>query len=166
MNISATAEAEKILFLAKQLFADGKLPEALDTIEELIKVFPDFSKAYIYKAELFFEKLNDSATAEENFKKAITFPDVPSDGLLTYTNLLLNQERYAEALSLLNRAMEMTEVRKDKAYLLFGNLYERQGKINDASVYYKKCLTSTLSNALLEDAESALKRCEVKKKYF
>ncbi|MBS1765529.1 MAG: tetratricopeptide repeat protein [Bacteroidetes bacterium] len=166
MNISANAEAEKILFAAKQLLAEGKLPEALDTIEELIKVFPDFSKAYILKAEIFFEKLKNSDTAEENFKKAITLTDTPADGLYVYARLLLNQERFAEALSILNRAMEMNEARKDQSYMLYGNLYEMQGKINDAAGYYKKCLTTTLSNALLEEAEAALKRCEIKKKYI
>ncbi|MCW5932608.1 MAG: hypothetical protein KIS69_13200, partial [Bacteroidetes bacterium] len=71
MNLAASAEAEKILFAAKQLLAEGKLPEALDTIDELIKVFPDFSKAFVLKAEIFFEKLNNSVTAEESFKSAM-----------------------------------------------------------------------------------------------
>ncbi len=166
MNLAASAEAEKILFAAKQLLAEGKLPEALDTIDELIKVFPDFSKAFVMKAEIFFEKLNNSVTAEESFKSAMALADVPAEGLLNYARLLLNQERYAEALSILNRAMEISEVRKDMSYLLYGNLYEMQSKINDAAGYYKKCLTSTLSNTLLEEAEAALKRCDIKKKYI
>src|SRR5690606_36367455 len=101
-----------------------------------------------------------------NFKTAIAMSGVPAEGLLNYARLLLNQERYAEALSILNRAMEISEVRKDMSYLLYGNLYEMQSKINDAAGYYKKCLTSTLSNTLLEEAEAALKRCDIKKKYI
>ena len=47
MNISALAEAEKLLFIARQSLSEGKLPQAIDMLNKIVTDYPDFSKAHI-----------------------------------------------------------------------------------------------------------------------
>ena len=166
MNISALAEAEKLLFIARQSLSEGKLPQAIDMLNKIVTDFPNFSKAHITLADIYFNKLQDSTTGEEFYKKAIAIADMNTDAFTGYANLMLQQEKYPEALSLLNKAMAIKGAPKDTIYMLLGKLYEMQSLVDDAMNNYKKCITSTLSNSVLEEAELALKRCEVKKKYI
>ncbi len=166
MNISALAEAEKLLFIARQSLSEGKLPQAIDMLNKIVTDFPNFSKAHIALADIYFNKLQDSTTGEEFYKKAIAIADMNTDAFTGYANLMLQQEKYPEALSLLNKAMAIKGAPKDTIYMLLGKLYEMQSRVDDAMNNYKKCITSTLSNSVLEEAELALKRCEVKKKYI
>ncbi|HCI59026.1 MAG: hypothetical protein JST71_09495 [Bacteroidetes bacterium] len=166
MNISALAEAEKLLFIARQSLSEGKLPQAIDMLNKIVTDFPNFSKAHITLADIYFNKLQDSTTGEEFYKKAIAIADMNTDAFTGYANLMLQQEKYPEALSLLNKAMAIKGAPKDTIYMLLGKLYEMQSRVDDAMNNYKKCITSTLSNSVLEEAELALKRCEVKKKYI
>ncbi|HRR24903.1 MAG TPA: hypothetical protein P5053_10870, partial [Bacteroidia bacterium] len=132
----------------------------------IVTDFPDFSKAHITLADIYFNKLQDSTTGEEFYKKAIAIADMNTDAFTGYASLMLQQEKYPEALSLLNKAMAIKGAPKDTIYMLLGKLYEMQSRVDDAMNNYKKCITSTLSNSVLEEAELALKRCEVKKKYI
>ncbi|HRR24910.1 MAG TPA: hypothetical protein P5053_10905, partial [Bacteroidia bacterium] len=84
MNISALAEAEKLLFIARQSLSEGKLPQAIDMLNKIVTDFPNFSKAHITLADIYFNKLQDSTTGEEFYKKAIAIADMNTDAFTGY----------------------------------------------------------------------------------
>ncbi len=166
MSLSATAEAEKILFAANQKLADGNVSEALDMLSDLTAISPEFGKAFLAIANIYTFNFSDLKSGEQNFKKAIALLPEHAPAYLAYAELLLQQERFTEAMAMLNKSLEITGVKKDKAYFLFATMYELQGKFEDALSFYKKGITSTLSNDLLASCEKAIQRCEIKKKYI
>ncbi len=166
MSLSASADAEKILFAASQRMADGNVSDALDMLTELTAVNPDFGKGFLSLANIYAFHFNDFKSAEQNFKKAIALTPDYAASYLGYTELLLQQERFTEALAMLNKAIEIQGVKKDKTYFLFGTMYELQSRFDDALSFYKKGIVATLSNDLLLSCEKAIQRCEIKKKYI
>jgi tetratricopeptide (TPR) repeat protein len=166
MNLSAITEAERILIAIKQHVANEKIADAVDMLNNLIASYPEYSKAYVLLAEIYSQRLQDEELAEAFLKKAISLNEPYTEAYLNYAALILRQEKFAETLATLNKAIEIKGIAKDKVYDLFGRLYEMQGKLDEAIGYYKKCITASLSNTMVEDAEHSLKRCETKKKYL
>jgi tetratricopeptide (TPR) repeat protein len=166
MNLSATAEAEKMLFTSKKLLSEFKISEGLEMLNQLLEKFPEFGRAYAEIANVYFRDFNNESDGEKNFNLAIKFMPDFAPVYLDFAELLLQQERFTEVLAMLNKAMEIKNVKKDRAYFIFGTMYELQERLDDALKYYKKCIVITLQNELLEAAEKSINRCEIKKKYI
>ncbi len=165
MSSSATAEAEKILFNANEKLAQGLVSEALDILLELTGIYPEFGKAYFVMGNIFTLNFNDLLSGEKHYKKAISLAPDFAPSYVAYAEMLLQQERFTEALAVLNKSLEIAGVKKDKANFLFGMMYELQGKFEDAIAFYKKSISITLSDDIILQAEKAMNRCNLKKKY-
>ena len=165
MSSSATAEAEKILFKANEKLALSQVSEALDILLELTGIYPEFGKAYFMMGTIYTNSFSDFTTGESYFKKAISLTPEYSATYLAYAEMLIQQERFTEAIAVLNKSLEMPGVKKDKANYLFGMMYELQTKFEDAISYYKKAISLTLSEEIIALCEKAMNRCNLKKKY-
>lgn len=160
------AEAEKLFYLATNKLQAGDVPAAVDLLSDLTSRFADFGKAYNYLGEIYFLNFKDSATAELHFKKAISTSPEYTATYISYSKLLLVQERFAEMNANLNKASEIAGVKKNELNEQFGFMNELQGKYDDAIVFFKKAITYTFSEVELADYEKSINRCNLKKKYI
>lgn len=159
-------EAEKQFYKAVSNMEEGNIAGATDLLLELTSRFPEFGKAYSYLGVIYFRHFKDAATAESHYKKAISSSPEFTESYINYSALLLSQERFAEMNANLNKVSEITGVKKDKVYELFGLMNELQAKYDEAIGFYKKAIGITFSDEDLGLYEKAINRCNAKKKYL
>lgn len=155
--------AEKTILNANLLLAKGLVVECVQELSTLLARQPEHGRANALLGHLQLRYFKDFAAAEEAFKiamrNAASFPDLYID----YAFLLLQVERYTETIAVINKGLEVPGISKDKLFQIFGHLYERQSKWDDAVEYYTQALLYTLNNESLKEYEVDLKRVEVKR---
>lgn len=143
-----------------QLLLDkGLEAEALSELQVLLARQPDAGAARALLGRLLMIRLQDMAGAEEAFKQALR--TAPNYGPLYYDYgaLLIQSDKATEAVAILNRSLEVAGIEKDKIYRLFGQLYERQAKWDDALEYYRLALMWSLEDpGLFEQDLERVKR--------
>ncbi len=159
-------EAEKIFYQSLRLIHDGKIPEALDLLSETMDKHADFSRAWSAMGDLLSIHFNDLEKAESFYKKSIELAPEKHEAYIGYAALLIRMSRFAEANAQLNKASNISGVFKDKLFEQFGILNEAQSRLEDAVANYKKAIVHSFSNDLIASCESAINRCNLKKKYI
>jgi tetratricopeptide (TPR) repeat protein len=71
-------------------------------------------------------------------------------------------DKGTESVAVLNKALEVPGIDKDKIYSLFGKLYERQAKWEDAIEYYTKAILYSLSDLTLVEYRKDVERVKFK----
>lgn len=155
--------AEKTLLQAQLLLEKGQVVDCVQELSTLLARQPEHGRANALLGHLQLRYFKDFTAAEEAFKIAMrnasSFPDLYVD----YAFLLLQVERYTETIAVINKGLEVPGISKDKLFQIFGNLYERQSKWDDAIEYYSQALRYTLNNDSLKEYEVDLKRVEAKR---
>ena len=158
-------EADKLFFTANQMIAEGEIAEATDLLLKLIEKYPTYGRAYNHLGYLYENKYKDVSTAEKYFKQAlVNAPDYPAT-YMNYAVILSAQERFPELTALLNKALEVLGVAKDRIYNEFGIMYELQGKYEEAMSMYRKAISYSLSDTEIERYDKSIKRCNLKMSY-
>jgi tetratricopeptide (TPR) repeat protein len=159
-------EAEKLLLKAEQLLNNGSVVDAVSLLTELNAKNTSSGNAAALLADVYLKHFRNFLKAEELAKKALTDSPMLSQPCFTLADIYLAQERYTELIAILNKASEIVEAPKDKVFERFGRLYEIQARFDDAAEYYKKAILQSFSENDIRSYESALQRCELKKKYL
>jgi tetratricopeptide (TPR) repeat protein len=155
--------AEKTILNANLLLEKGLVVECVQELSTLLARQSEHGRANALLGHLQLRYFKDFAAAEEAFKiamrNAASFPDLYID----YAFLLLQVERYTETIAVINKGLEVPGIAKDKLFQIFGHLYERQSKWDDAVEYYTQALLYTLSNDSLKEYEGDIVRVGVKR---
>lgn len=96
-------------YLAKGLEEELRVDRAFEVIQEGLQYDQVNPELFMQGAALSV-KLNDEATAEEYYQKAIQLAPDTTSFLVAYTNLLIKQERFAETKGILEKALKAEEV--------------------------------------------------------
>jgi Tfp pilus assembly protein PilF len=138
------------LVLVKDLLKSGRKEEAFAELSQLLSKYPEAGKLHSFHAHVLFRYLNQFDAAEEAFRKALRADGDDPDLYPEYAALLLQGSKYTEMVAVLNRALEVPLVSKEKIFALFGQLYERQQNWDEAVEYYTRAANFTLDSALME----------------
>jgi type IV pilus assembly protein PilF len=96
------------LELAANYFQQGQTNVALDELKQALAADPSFADAHNLRG-LVYMRLNDSALAEDSFRKALALNPRDGDVLHNYGWLLCQQNRYGESITLFGRAIAMPQ---------------------------------------------------------
>jgi tetratricopeptide (TPR) repeat protein len=88
--------------LSKACIGGGDLISARNYLVELIKVWPDFSPAYEDLGRV-YQLLGDSSSAEQTYLEALKMNPVSSVAILGLSDIYASQDKYGDALKLLQR---------------------------------------------------------------
>ncbi len=154
---------EKQFLQARSLLREGKVEESLQELNLILARQPEFGKGQALLGHLLFHYFKDFPNAEEAFRKAMRQTPNHDETYLDYAALLLQLERFTETVAVLNKAMEVPGIEKDKVYRLFGMLAERQEKWDESIDYYSKALMFTFSLELIKQYEEDISRSLKKK---
>lgn len=96
-------------YLAKGLEEELRLDKAFEVVQEGLQ-YDQVNPDLFMQGAALSVKLKDEDTAEEYYQKAIQLSPENTSYLVSYTNLLVKQERFAETKDILERTLESEEV--------------------------------------------------------
>ena len=150
------------LLVIQQLLEQGKVGEALAELQVIIARYPEQGKAQAMLGSIYLHHLADFTAAEEAFRIAMRQAPAYPTLYYDYGELLLRLDRATETVAVLNKSLEVPGIEKDKIYSLFGNLYEREKKWEEAIEYYTKAIFYSLSDVDVSRYQNDLNRVKIK----
>ena len=158
-------EAEQMFSNADKKINEGNVQEAHQMLIALTDKFPEFGKAYNHLGYIYETKYRDAAMADAYYKYALKYaPNYPAT-YMNYAVVLSTSERFSELEELLNKALTVPGMNKDRIYNEFGIMKELQGLYDDAMAYYRKAITYSFVEKDIELYDKSINRCNIKKKY-
>lgn len=118
--------------LAAGYFDQGQTSVALDQIKQALQADPAFAPAYSLRG-LVYMRLNDSAMAEESFRRALQINPRDPDALHNYGFFVCQQGRHAEGVQLFSRALASPLYGgQAKTLMMLGTCQLRMGQAAEA----------------------------------
>ncbi|MES2775912.1 MAG: hypothetical protein V4722_17180 [Bacteroidota bacterium] len=146
-----------------QLISDGKIPEAVDVLNEILAEAPDYGRAHNHMGWIYDVKLKLLDKAEEHYKLAIKFSPEYASGYTNYAFLLSSQRRFTELEVVLKKADLCPTINRATIANEYGIMYESLGKFDDAIIFYKNNILYTFDNKVIDTAVANIERCKRKK---
>ena len=140
-------EVIRLMNKAEKESDQDDIEEAIDTLEEIIRLDPNIVDAHVMLGNL-FTKRNLHQQAVAAYQKAI---DLNPDYDLPKINLAIaykEWEKYQEAISILEEVVSK-QPRNSRANFHLGDVYRRQGMYDDALRYYKQGIEYDPNSATL-----------------
>lgn len=157
------SKADEMFFDADEKIRNGQIVEAKDMLINLINQFPEYGRAYNHLGWIYETKYKDYRTAEDYYRKALEFaPDYPAV-YLNFAIVLSSLEKFDELENLLNKALSVPGIAKDKIYNEFGIMYELKGEYLKAIDYYKRAINASLAEKDIEIYRESINRCKTKR---
>jgi type IV pilus assembly protein PilF len=118
--------------LAAGYFDQGQTSVALDQIKQALQADPAFAPAYSLRG-LVYMRLNDSAMAEDSFRRALQINPRDPDALHNYGFFVCQQGRHAEGVQLFSRALTSPLYGgQAKTLMMMGTCQLRMGQAAEA----------------------------------
>lgn len=160
--MTTTSYIEELFLEADRALDEGNMAEGKRLLEEILSEEPSFGKAHNHLGWLYKTKYQDYVTAEKHFRLALKFdPEYPPT-YINYAYMLRDLGRLSELEDLLNRALKVVATNKCAVYDEFGSLYELRGQYKKAISLYKKAISLSLNDKVIEDLRNHIKRCRKK----
>jgi tetratricopeptide (TPR) repeat protein len=155
--------SEKQFFLASRLLKEGQVEECMNELSLLLIRYPDHGRGNALLGHLFMRHLSDYSQAETCFNQALRFDALYPELYYDFADLLIQIEKYTEAIAVLNKAFEIPGIEKNKLYRWTGMIYEKQKDFDQAILNYTQAIYDSFSDAFIQLLKSDIKRCLMKK---
>jgi tetratricopeptide (TPR) repeat protein len=155
--------SEKQFFLASRLLKEGQVEECMNELSLLLIRYPDHGRGNALLGHLFMRHLSDYSQAETCFNQALRFDALYPELYYDFADLLIQIEKYTEAIAVLNKAFEIPGIEKNKLYRWTGMIYEKQKDFDQAILNYTHAIYDSFSDAFIQLLKSDIKRCLMKK---
>jgi tetratricopeptide (TPR) repeat protein len=155
--------SEKQFFLASRLLKEGQVEECMNELSLLLIRYPDHGRGNALLGHLFMRHLSDYSQAETCFNQALRFDPLYPELYYDFADLLIQIEKYTEAIAVLNKAFEIPGIEKNKLYRWTGMIYEKQKDFDQAILNYTQAIYDSFSDAFIQLLKSDIKRCLMKK---
>ncbi len=147
---------------ADKKIEDGLFTKAKNILETIVEEDPSFGKAHNHLGWLKEHKYNDLVMAEKHYQLAIQFDSYYSPTYFNYVYLLRKQDRYEEALVILQKSVKIPTVYKPDLHNEFGYTLELQEQYEPAIIAYQVAIRSCLDSDKIEVLEKDIQRCKKK----
>ncbi|MDP1534297.1 MAG: tetratricopeptide repeat protein, partial [Rubrivivax sp.] len=128
----AERRANVRLELAAAYFGRGQATTALDELKLALAAQPDLPPAFNLRG-LVYASLGEPKLAEESFQRALQLAPRDADSMQNYGWFLCQQQRFAEADALFQRALAQPQYRDTgRTWLAQGVCMARSGRLADA----------------------------------
>lgn len=155
-SIRLSKNFSDILLLAK-IYAETKNPIALELCDDFIKQ-NEFIKEAIFIKGLYFKNIHEDEKALTYFDEAIAAGYTFMEPYIEKAKLLYNQEKYMDALLVLDKALKVNNSYAE-GYYYMGRCFEKLGRLADAKESYE---TTLIYNSDYQEAKEALAAIEKK----
>ena len=157
---------EEMLDSANVDIKNGQYEKAENTLEEMIKIDPNFGKTYNHLGYLYEVKFKEFEKGETLYKLCLEKSPMYPAIYYNYAVLLSTLRKWDELKALLDQAINIPGVTKATIYNEYAIMYEQQGKLDEAIENYRNAGLNTLDQATLDRAKTSITRCKSKKELF
>lgn len=157
---------EEMLDSANLDIKNGQYEKAENTLEEMIKIDPNFGKTYNHLGYLYEVKFKEFEKGETLYKLCLEKSPMYPAIYYNYAVLLSTLRKWDELKALLDQAINIPGVTKATIYNEYAIMYEQQGKLDEAIENYRNAGLNTLDQATLDRAKTSITRCKSKKDLF
>ncbi|MBX7181727.1 MAG: tetratricopeptide repeat protein [Bacteroidia bacterium] len=162
MDAYQSLHYDEMFFEADALIAQGKITEAISTLEAILASDHSYGKAYNHLGWIYETKYKDYTKAEEFYKKCYAYtPEYPA----VYVNLavvLSTLGKYEELKRILEKALTVPGVEKSTVHNEFGIMHELQGEYKLAIESYKNAIRNSLNDNNVETYRKSIQRVKTK----
>jgi len=162
MNIGKRYRLEEKFNTANEDLKAGKIEQAIEVFEAILKEDPKFGKAYNHLGWVFETKMRDYENAEKNYKLALEHSPTYTAVYKNYAILLSTLGRFDDLKSLLEKAKDVPGMDKYTLYNEYAIMYEQLEEYNLAINYYKDAAKATMNDKTMKAAMDSIERCNIK----
>ena|SRR5690606_13527859 len=154
---------EELLNQANDLIKNNKYEEAENKLEEIIKVDPNFGKAYNHLGYLYEVKFRDYEKGETLYNIALEKSPMYTATYYNYAVLLSTVGKFDKLKELLDTALGIPGIIKSTIHNEYGIMHEQQGQFDLAIDHYRKCALNSLDQGVIDRAKQSIARCNSKR---
>jgi tetratricopeptide (TPR) repeat protein len=162
MNIGKRYRLEEKFNNANEDLKAGKIEQAAEVFEAILKEDPKFGKAYNHLGWIFETKIKDYENAEKNYRLALEHSPSYTAVYKNYAILLSTLGRFDDLKSLLEKAKDVPGMDKYTLYNEYAIMYEQLEEYNMAITYYKDAAKATMNDKTMRAAMDSIERCKTK----
>ena len=162
MNIGKRYRLEEIFNAANEDLKAGKIEQAAEVFEAILKEDSTFGKAYNHLGWIFETKVKDYENAEKNYKLALEHSPSYTAVYKNYAILLSTLGRFDDLKVLLEKAKDVPGMDKYTLYNEYAIMYEQLEEYNMAINYYKDAAKATMNDKTMRAAMDSIERCNIK----
>lgn len=162
MNIGKRYRLEEKFNNANEDLKAGKIEQAIEAFEAILKEDATFGKAYNHIGWIFETKMRDYENAEKNYKLALEHNPKYTAVYKNYAILLSTLGRFDDLKSLLEKAKDVPGMDKYTLYNEYAIMYEQLEEYTMAINYYKDAAKATMNDKTMRTAMAAIERCNTK----
>lgn len=81
---------------------------------------------------------------------------------IDYAEVLMRLEKHAETVAILNRALEVKGIEKDRIHRLMGQVYEKEKRWSEAVDHYTKAILLSFSDVFVLEVRKDMMRVKLK----
>ena len=155
-------QSDELFFEADGQIAQGKISEALTTLEAILLEDPTYGKAYNHMGWIYETKFKDYKKAEEFYKKCYAYtPEYPA----IYINLsiiLSTIGKYDELESFIQKGLQVAGTDKAALYNEYAIMFELKGEYNKAIELFKNAVRFSLNDTNVDTYSKSIARCKKK----
>ncbi|WP_051203273.1 hypothetical protein [Hugenholtzia roseola] len=155
-----------IFMQADQKIKDGKIAEAVQLLEGILREDPTFGRAYNHLGWVYEIKYQLYQQADEYYRLALQHAPEYLATYYNYMALLSNLKRFNELRQLLERAKAIDGINKVTLYNEYGILYEMEGQYGRAIDAYQESIRQALDMKIIENRLLSIERCKKKSGLF
>jgi tetratricopeptide (TPR) repeat protein len=155
-------ECETMLAQAALLIKEKQSQESVELLLKILKLNPQFGKAYNHLGYIYEKDFTDYANAEECYKKSMQYEPTYSPPYTHYARLLSTCKRFDELKAHLDIALKIPTVPDEEIYFEYALMYEAQQNPEAAMNYYVKAAMMTLDTKRVTYVQESIDRCKAK----
>jgi tetratricopeptide (TPR) repeat protein len=159
-------EAERLFAGADNFIKEQNMPAAMQELQYIIQMYPEFGKSYNHLAWIYETKLSNLPKAEELYKLCIKYDPNYKAAYLNYAVVLSTTRRYKELETLLSQALQVPNMDLSTIYNEYAIMYEVQGHYELAIENYKKNIAGLFNDNSIQTALNSIERCKKKMDIF
>jgi predicted Zn-dependent protease len=146
----------------RQLLQQGRIADCLTELQLMTAMEPEDGKAHALLGHIQLRHLEDPEGAESSFRLAMRFSPTYAPLYPDYAEVLMRLEKHTETIAILNRALEVKGIEKDKIHRLMGQVYEKEKRWSEGVEHYTQAILFSFSDEFVLDVRKDLMRVRMK----
>ena len=146
----------------RQLLQQGRIADCLTELQLMTALDPEDGKAHALLGHVQLRHLEDPEGAESSLRLSMRYAPTYAPLYLDYAELLLRMEKHTETIAVLNRALEVKGIDKDRIHRLMGQVYEKEKRWSEAVDHYTQSILFSFSDEFVLELRKDLMRVRMK----